>query len=313
MAGLPTKHETPNTKHQKIVDTFLFAEAYEAELLLAKLHVEDPLVSEFVLVESACTFRGRNKGLQAKALIASDERFAPFRDKITVIEHAGRLFDGPGCYETYYENEERSRESVWDHVRSRYDDSDWLLVSDVDEMVDGTDALRAAAFLDHLRQGAGCTLYFGHYRYWYDWDNRCYWDGIFTPAVQLGTVARGASSLRCRSRHPAVHRVHRPGQSPLFFEYTFCFPQEGMWKKLTSFIHDGYTEEDLRLALATNHWVKAPARGERPGEQAVDWLETVALDAGNSPAYVRDNLARLKTDVIPADYREQRRERYGRA
>jgi hypothetical protein len=298
----------------RVVDTFLFAEAYEAELLLAKLHCESPVVDEFVLVESTHTFRGEEKGLQARALVGGDDRFAPFRDRLTVIEHAGRLFEGPPCYETYYENEERSRASVWPHVAARFSPRDWVLVSDVDEMVDGTDPARAAAFRGHLaaHAGWGRALRFGHYRYWYDWDNRCYWAGVVTPAAQVGAIRRGASTLRCRSRPPAGSWDVPAGDRPLFFEYTFCFPREAMWRKLNSFIHDGYAPRDLEVALLTNHWVKAPSRGERPGQQSVDWLETVVLDEANSPKYVRDNLARLKTHAVPQDYREHRRRLYGR-
>src|SRR5262249_35713713 len=126
------------------------------------------------------------------------------------------------------------------------------------------------------------------------------------------SVRSRRSSFRCRSTGPVAQRVEIPaGGHPLFFEYTFCFPPEAMWRKLNSFIHDGYTKEDLEKALLTNHWVKAPARGERPGHQTYDWLETVELTEQNSPRYVRDNLARLKTNVIPPDYREHRKRLYG--
>ncbi len=297
----------------KVVDTFLFAEAYEAELLLIKLTLESPVVNEWVLVESSQTFRGEEKGLQARKLIYSDERFAPFRDRIVLVEQQGRPFEGPPCYQTYYQNEERSRAMAWAHVDANYSDDDWFLVSDVDEAVDGTDPERAERFLGHLSRQAGrnVVLRFGHYRYWYDFDNRCYWAGIVTPAVRVGAARRGAGSTRARSTNSASIDV--PAEDlPLFFEYTFCFPPEGMWKKLNSFIHDGYTREDLERALLTNHWVKSPQRGEKVGGMDVDWLETVELIEQNSPAYVRENLARLKTGVIPADYREHRKRLYGK-
>lgn len=102
------------------------------------------------------------------------------------------------------------------------------------------------------------------------------------------------------------------GERPLFFEYTCCFPAEDIWKKLNSFIHDGYKQEELANAIKANHWVKAAARGEYPGQRGEeDWFETVELTEQNSPRYVRENLARLKTGIIPANYRETRRQLYG--
>lgn len=297
----------------RVVDTFLFVDAYEADVLLVKLHLESPLVERFILVESDVTFRGDYKGLQARNLIETDERFASFRDRITIVEHRGRLFDGPPCYQTYYENEERSRASVWPHISDLPDDT-WVMVSDVDEAVDCTDPSRLKKFCDILvgHCDVGATLYFGHYRYWYDFDNLCPWRDIFTPVAQLGTFRSGQTSFMCRSRESRNNRIFRPGDEPLFFEYTHCFPAEAIWKKLNSFIHDGYTRDELNDALLTNHWVKAASRGEYPGQRGYeDWFDTVPLTERNSPKYVRENLGRLKTFVIPEDYLERRQRRFG--
>jgi hypothetical protein len=297
-----------------IIDTFLFSEAYEAELLLVKLHLEDPVVNEWVLIESDQTFRGEFTGLTARSLIASDERFAQFRDRITIIEHCGKMTVSSPGYDAFYRNEEWSRRSCQSYLEDKYGDDAWIIVSDVDEAVDGTDPQRRARFLSILDEANGkdLTLEFGHYRYWYDFDNRCYWTGIVTPVVQMGAIRNRKSSLACRARDPRNCRRHPAADQPLFFEYTFCFAKPYMWKKLTSFIHDGYAESDLDVALLTNHWVKALARGERPGRQDVDWLETVVLTEQNSPKYVRDNLVRLKTHAIPVDYLAHRQLIYHR-
>lgn len=61
-----------------------------------------------------------------------------------------------------------------------------------------------------------------------------------------------------------------------------------------------------RASLLTNHWTKSAARGERVGERPTDWFEKVELDEHNSPVYVRDNLDRLRTGLIPVDYRRNR-------
>lgn len=293
-----------------VIDTFLFSESYEAELLLLKLHLESPVVTHWVLVESDVTFRGEPTGLHAKKLL-EDKRFAPFRDSVTVVEHHGRLFDGPACYDTYLKNEVRSRESAWPFINSFSKNEDWVIVSDVDEAVDCTDPIRHAKFIEHLHANGDATLFFQHYRYWYDFSNLTKYKGVVTPVANVGAIRNDKSSLAARTR--IVHeRVDFPSDpEPLFFEYTFCFPREAMWKKLTSFIHDGYTEEELRLALLTNTWVKSAARGEKVGQRHDDWFETVILTEQNSPKYVRDNLSRLKTNAVSPDYKEHRRSIYG--
>ncbi len=186
-----------------------------------------------------------------------------------------------------------------------------MFFSDVDEALDATDAKRLETFLLHLQRCPNKALYFCHYRYWYDFDNRCYWTNIYTPVARVGRV-RQMGHCRLRSRPPICREDVSVREGPLFFEYTFCFPKEDQWKKLQSFIHDGYSKGDLDVALLTNHWVKAPPRGERVGERGhEDWFERVELTPENSPAYVRENLERLKTNVIPVDYREHRMRLYG--
>jgi hypothetical protein len=294
----------------RIVDTFLFCEEYERELLLLKLNLEDSVVSDFVLIESDVTFRGDFKGFHARKLIENDDRFAPFRAKLRIIEQKGRLFDGPANYETFYENEERSRNLAYGFL-NKCDVDTWVLVSDVDEAIDATCPQRRIAFLDHLKANERKTIYFGHLRAWYDFNNHCSWKGIFTPATQVGTLWKEWSTLRCRSRRAGQNVEVPAGDNPFFFEYSFCFPKEAMWEKLNSFIHDGYTREELDVALATNSWVKSAKRCESVGSQPFDWFELVELTEKNSPKYVRDNFETLRTNVISKEYRENRRNLYG--
>lgn len=297
-----------------IVDTFLFSEPYEKEVLLTKFHLQAPMVDQFILIESAFTFRGEYKGLHARRMMEEDDRFAPFMGKVHVISHHIHLYSGPPGYQTFFVNERRSRESATDHLLSSFPDDTLVLVSDADEAADFTHPDRTRRFLEvtascHAR---GNTPHFGHYRYWWDWDNRCYWTAIATPVVSVGWLRTGRASLAARTdpRTSPAEWVN-PDPHPVFFEYSFCFPKEACWKKLTSFIHDGYTKEELENSLLANHWVKARARGEVVGSSPHDWFEKVELNEQNSPAYVRENLSHLKTGIIPDNYREHRRRLYG--
>lgn len=295
----------------KFVDTFLFSEAYEKEILLLKLILEDSLIDEWVLVESDVTFRGDYKGLAARQLVEEDARFAPFRSRLTIIEQVGRLADGPAGYGTFYENEELSRELAGKHVMAKYPDDTWVFISDVDEMLDATDSLRRETFLNKL-QDPLATYYCSHNRFWYDFDNYCSWKGVRTPVLSVKAVRTGHSNFRCRSRGVCWRKDIESDPVALFFEYTFCFPAEAMWRKLNSFIHDGYTREELGEALRLNTWVKSGARGERIGERGKeDWFERVRLTPENSPQYVRDNLGQFRIGAVSGDYQMHRDSRRG--
>jgi hypothetical protein len=295
----------------KVVDTFLYASGYEKEVLLTKLHCEDPVVDQWVLVDCAETFRGEFKGLSAKDLIAGDSRFAPFRDRIHVVELPHRPYQGKPGYHTYYLNEKMSREAAFPFVRDNFSDEDWVIVADCDEMVDGTDPERRSRFLGLLNQHGDKTVYLAHKRFWWDFDSATNWPFIYSAFARLGELKAGRVKMSCRVDTPSRH-IHIPaGDNPIMVEYSFCFAREGCWAKLCSFVHDGYRPQELDDAIATNSWVKSAARGERPGDGAWDWFEVVELTPANSPKYVRDNLDRLKTNLIPADYRENRKRLYG--
>ena len=72
-------------KNFKIVDSFLFSEVFEKELLLLKFILEDQHIAEWIILENAYSFQGEYKGLHAQELINSDDRFLPFKDRITII------------------------------------------------------------------------------------------------------------------------------------------------------------------------------------------------------------------------------------
>jgi hypothetical protein len=291
----------------QIVDTFLFSEPYEKELLLIKLHLEDAGISKFVIIESSYTFRGEYKGLSARKMIESDKRFAPFLSKIHLIEHDKWLCPGPQNYDTFYQNEEASRESCWSYLESQCHNDDWVIISDVDEAFDCKNLERHDAFLAYLQDNQGATCRFGHIRFWYQINNLGNYYGVRTPVTQIGTIKKGWSSLKCRSKQIGRNvDLQCDLNFPLCWEYTFCFPSiEDMWKKLCSFIHDQYTFSELEEALQANYWVKCKARGEKVGKKE-DWCELIELNSKNSPDYILENQRLFPTSFIPFDYRENR-------
>jgi len=67
------------------VNSFLFSEPHEKELLLLKFILENDGVDEWILLENAYTQQGEYKGLHATKIVGEDNRFAPYRHKLTVI------------------------------------------------------------------------------------------------------------------------------------------------------------------------------------------------------------------------------------
>jgi hypothetical protein len=69
----------------QVIDSFLFSEAQELDMLLVKFNLEKHVVSTWLLLESQFTFQGEYKGLSAKELLQNDERFSEFVDRIIII------------------------------------------------------------------------------------------------------------------------------------------------------------------------------------------------------------------------------------
>jgi len=294
----------------KVVDTFLFSEPYEAEVLLVKFHVQNAGVDEFVGIECDYTFRGEQKGHHLQALLDTDERFAPFRNKTRVLTINDNLFEklcDKHGEKDYFKVEHASRAACFEYIDAKYEDDDRILLSDADEMLDFNDARRYNALMELFNTRTQESLDIQNFKFWYDFDNLCYWPDKFIAThslkhlrddrAQFDNKNGGCQQCRC-----AI---------PLAFEYAYCFPFEDNWKKLNSFAHDNYTREALEKGLKFNHWHREPARGERLGQTIYDFFETVKLNDDNSPKYVRDNLDTLKLNNIPEHYRYNRFMEYG--
>jgi len=57
----------------KIVDSFLFSEVYETELLLLKFILENEGVDEWIILENSYSFQGNYTGLHAQKILDADD------------------------------------------------------------------------------------------------------------------------------------------------------------------------------------------------------------------------------------------------
>jgi hypothetical protein len=299
-----------------IVDTFLFSEPREVELLLLKLTLGDEVVSEWVVAESAYTFRGEHKGLFARRLVETDPRFARFRDRITVISSEAAFPavrpDDPHGDAITFRSQYAQRDQVLEHLTARWGavSDAWLFVSDTDECLDGTTPAKRALLQRHLSLSTD-FLMFDRVRFWFDIDN--VWPAKrYTPLVRIPPLLRFLTTGHSLGeiRGPMTRGWPSAGLEGLVFEYSNCIDRDGVYRKYDTVGHVGMLREDLDRALACNHRPQFRIKGQSVGVSRDDWMHRIVLTERNSPAYVREHYSRLRTGNIADDYEENRRRYY---
>lgn len=295
----------------KIVDSFLFSEVYEKELLLLKFILESPFVSEWVILENAYSFQGEYKGLQAKQLIEDDQRFQPFIHRVTVIsrEMQSELLDKNDVLDDKAFNVEYwQRDLAHDYFFNKYADNDWIIISDVDEMLDLTDATRCHELFTRMNSDANGMLHVSTKRYWFDFDNeyKILYGIPMCTKKYLQTTGKKLHDVRVE-----YHANLKMNWNKIIgFEYSSCFDAGHIVRKLETGAHMAFTEADLKQALRCNHRIISPKRRRRLKPTDEFFLDTIELDNQNSPKYVRDNLRSIKTYNIDQRYHENRRTAY---
>ncbi|WP_426574289.1 hypothetical protein [Aquihabitans sp. McL0605] len=290
----------------RLVDTFPFSEPYEADLLLLKLEAEDGLVDRWIIVENSYTFQGAYKGLHAADLIAGDDRFAPYRDRIQVITADRPLTPpdhGGGRDTDAFEHERWQRDLAMADVLA-LDDDTWVFCSDTDEHLDGRDDRRRAA-LDTLLTNGDTIVDIPFIRYWYDIDNR-YEPILGCAAVRVGHLRAGTTVGAVRQGR----NLQLPSASDadvIGFEYSSCLPTDEVMRKLDTQAHAGYSRDDLLAALRCNRRPASAAWGDRVRRTPHWFFDRVELTPWNSPASIRDDPDRLRTGIVDPAYEANRR------
>lgn len=300
----------------KIVDAFLFSEAHEKELLLLKFILSDKHIDEWVICENAYSHQGDYTGLVARSIIEGDERFAPYRHKITVIERSRQfeIVDKTKVQdEIAFKCENWQRNLAYDYFIEKYGDDDWIILNDVDEMVDFTDEDRTNEFFSHLNNATEKGLLkLPRLRFWYDFDNM-----FLTPRSSIMCTKRflitnpGLTFALMRKEYASGGGV-TGWKHNIVFEYSSCFKIEDIVRKLDTNPHTGISKKVLLQALRCNHITLPQVKNHRKTLKPTPrfFFETVELTAANSPLYVRQNLASLKTNVVDKNYQANRRADY---
>jgi hypothetical protein len=293
----------------KIIDTFLFSEPYEDDLLYIKLKLENNAVDYFFIQENAYTLQGDYKGLHAKEVI-KQSRFDEFRAKIVVVS-ADYLYKSNDKSENInFERENWQRTIASSIILEHLSKQDVrIIVSDVDESLDFSDEDRTIKISNIIRN-IHSVVYIGRMRYWYDYDNRCFLPNIRIPIVHIKELITNPNILGFVRHWQGL--TYDAGEEPLAFEYSYVFRNmEDVWRKKCTYAHTNFTEESISIALECNHWPRPIERGEKLGDNQYDFFEKVELTQKNSPLYIRENLSSLKTNIVNPDYKNLRKQRYG--
>lgn len=289
----------------KIVDTFLYNAEYEKSVLLCKLHAEYDYVDELIALESAYDFRGNYKGLTLKELVWNDPDFDLFREKLIIVQSEDNLFEKLKCSHQerdYFKVEFDSRALAHSYLCTKYEDNDWVILSDVDEHLDFSSTDRRAILMEGFNNSTK-SIQWQNYKFWWDFDNLNLDPLKYIPCHKLGFLKERGYAHRnndCQRLEPEL---------VCGLEYAYCFPIEGNWNKVSTFAHDRYRLETLENALLFNTFHKESQRGEQL-QSPYDFFETIEIDERNASRYVLDTLPFLKVNTVECNYGNNRISRF---
>jgi len=297
-----------------IIDTFLFSEQHEEDLLYLKLLLEDSQVNYWILQENHYTTQGEPKNVFAKQILAQS-RFDKFRDRVIICTANTNIAQG-NQEGINFSRENWQRALCLPTLSNIASEDTRILISDVDELIDFSSTYRSDKFFQYVQKYPNDAICIGRMRYWYDYDNRCYIPNLQIPTLPYYQIKDDPTLIgRIRNiYYGEQYRGYRfsANEDPIGFEYSYVFKSSNdIWRKKTTFAHNNYTKECIKIALECNHFPSSPLRNNRnPGSGKYDWLEKVILTEQNSPEYVRKNINTLRTNLVDPNYKANRLKRY---
>jgi hypothetical protein len=315
-----------------LISAFMFSDASEIDLLHAKITIEESLVDTWIIVEGRYTFRGVEKPLVLRELIKGDERFDAFLGRIHVIEIEENFlsnfkynrkflirkkieiflrklfFSGHQnqmrvfVERKYFYAENCSRNSaVTKILEVAKSDHDWILVSDVDEILN----LQSQPIRDSIikiMSAGDLFILLKRQKFAFDFDNLDP-QPRFTPLISIKLLKNQNASLsEFRSRSDGVCQI----QYPYVTEYTFCFNMKGVIRKYEMFPHISPSQKSLAEYLSVN----AAPLYEDSRQSEITWYNKVDINDYHVPNFILQNIEKLRTHNIPTDYELNRRSKF---
>lgn len=304
--------------------TFLFSDESEWELFVAKILSERDLVKKWFVIDGAFSFKGKEIGLCVKSLLSQEPRLEGLKERIVVIENSINLIDevkierrtflyfirdimvSPKLNrrlrkeKKYFLVEKASRDLATEDILKECFPEDWILISDVDEILDTRNG-RGEYIHELLSNSRAHFLRVNRLRYVFDFDN-------LDPQVKFCPIIR-VSLLRAPEKNRiSEFRFRQDGVaiSPIFlvFEYSYCFPLEAIRKKLDNFAHVGPDREMFDSSFQLNHHFVHPGNNN----SARIWLEIIPMKYDFHASYILENIEVLRTGNINQNYSETRKQ-----
>ena len=299
--------------------SLLYNDSTEFELLVGKILTEAELIKEWVIVEGSFSFKGRLKGLHLNELIRQEERLQPFLDRIHVIECtenlverfpakksielqleiAGRRLLGKNSESImrlreerrFFEVEKYSRDLATELILSRASNSDWVFITDVDEIVNMSSSVTKNELVKATKERAR-FLQVPRRRYVFDFDNL---DPRFrtVPLVKV-EMLRMADRFKISSFRFLTNGLNLQFSRPPVVEFSYCLGIAGIYQKLKDFSHVSPPDASIRRALTYNHQFQYPG----DVETSICWFNTDREIGKYLPNYFAENFASLKTNSV---------------
>jgi hypothetical protein len=323
----------------KIIDSFMFSEPYEKELLLLKLEMENDVVDEWIIIEGSYSFQGEYKGHHINRIIAEDNRFLSFKDKIKVFE-ADDNFNhlylmSPLEYirryikmkipkyrqqlvalseEASFFAEKNQREIAVDYVVENCKDNDYLILTDIDEMLDATRKKKKEAFLGVLNSSEPCFK-IKRKIFIYDFDNLTY-RKRYSPIINIASIKKlkiktwVAQYIRTRLIWEGMKKIDI--DEDLFYEFSYCFEKSKIIRKEKTYAHTGRGDVEIERALLCNHSFKNITMINKDFiNNKENWFEKIDANDDNLPHIIVDRFQQLRTNSVAVNYKEMRKKYYG--
>ena len=316
----------------RIIDTFMFADSEEFPLFIAKILSEEKVIDHFIVVEASHTFKGEPRMLILKKLVNSEPLLVNFRDRITIIE-ANNLLDNVE-FENYFKKSlifiaqtltghtfQRTMRAIRERKNFNIEkfqrnlavpllqewgirESDWIAITDVDEIIDASLNNRANLLRTALTSTNGPIIHLKRQRYVFDIDNldgRVRWIPIISTKIILQKDFKGL----LRYRVPDIG-VMQPFFQTIVFEFSYCFSFSGIERKLQSFSHRVPPIEQVHSALNYNHAIVYNTTPPR----SMAWFSKVAPSQDSHPSYILNHLNSFRTNNVNPLYEFERLAKY---
>jgi hypothetical protein len=324
----------------KVVDSFMFSEPHERELLLLKLEMEDAVIDEWIVIEGAYTHQGEHKGHYIRAMLSDDSRFAKYRDKITILElndNFSKSYLMPPleylrryvkhrnprlrsslvalAEEAAFFAEKNQREAGIDYVLDHHEDHDFVILTDIDEMLDAIGRKRDV-FLELLKPSEP-AFKLRRKVFLYDYDNLClrtrYCPVLSIKALRKLKAKNGPWAgyyVRAKLLWQGLNKLEV--QEDLFYEFSYCFDKSSIMRKSRTYPHTGRGELEFERALLCNHVNRDVSLIDHAFlANRENWCEKIQVNEKNLPSTVVRNFERLRTNTVAVDYKDMRRKFYG--